>query len=77
MIANCRNSIDLFAAFVDRSLSAQEQQALAAHMAVCPRCNEFLESYRVTSRIIREATEVDVPAEIEDRLLEFLAHRRR
>lgn len=75
MIANCRTTIDLLAAFVDRSLSVEDEQALRAHMADCPRCVEFLESYRGTSRIIREATVVDMPADIEDRLLGFLATR--
>ncbi len=76
MIANCRTTIDLLAAFVDGALSGEEQQALQAHIAHCPRCVEFLESYRAASRIIREATKVEVPAEIQERLLEFLATRR-
>jgi anti-sigma factor RsiW len=76
MIANCRTTIDLLAALVDGALSGEEEQALQAHMADCPRCVEFLESYRGASRIIREATKVDVPAEIEERLLGFLASKR-
>lgn len=75
MIANCRTTIDLLAAFVDHALSSEEEQALQAHMADCPRCVEFLESYRGTSRIIREATEVDLPVDIAERLLGFLASR--
>jgi anti-sigma factor RsiW len=76
MIANCRTTIDLLAALVDGALSMEEGSALAAHLADCPRCVEFLESYRGTSRIIREATKVDVPPDIEGRLLGFLATRR-
>ena len=76
MIANCRTTIDLLAALVDGALSKEEESALAAHLADCPRCVEFLASYRGTSRIIREATTMDVPPDIEDRLLGFLAGRR-
>lgn len=76
MIANCRTTIDLLAALVDGALSTEEESALAAHLADCPRCVEFLASYRGTSRIIREATKVDVPPDIEERLLGFLAGRR-
>jgi anti-sigma factor (TIGR02949 family) len=76
MIANCRTTIDLLAAYVDGALSGEEQQALQAHIAHCPRCVEFFESYRAASRIIREATKADVPAEIEERLLQFLAGKR-
>jgi anti-sigma factor (TIGR02949 family) len=73
MIANCRTTIDLLAAFVDGALSPEDEQALRDHFADCPRCVEFLESYRATSRIIGEATRVEVPPEIEARLLDFLA----
>jgi anti-sigma factor RsiW len=72
MIANCRTTVDLLAALVDGALSAEEDAALAAHFADCPRCVEFLASYRATSRIIREAIKVDLPADIEERLLGFL-----
>jgi hypothetical protein len=76
-IANCRTTVDLLGALVDGALSAEEDAALAAHFAACPRCVEFLASYRGTSRIIREVMKVDVPADIEERLFEFLASRRR
>lgn len=77
MILSCRTTIDLFAAFVDGALSTEEEQALRAHMADCPRCVEFLESYRGTSRVLRDATAAEMPPEVEDRLLRFLANRRR
>ncbi len=70
---NCRGTIELFAAFVDGQLSAVEKMALRKHLKDCPRCAEFLESYRGTSRIYREATRVEVPEELSRRLFEFLA----
>jgi anti-sigma factor (TIGR02949 family) len=76
MIANCRTTIDLLSAFVDDALSAEEEQALRAHLAGCPRCLEFLESYRATRRVLREVTDVEVPPDIEARLFAFLASRR-
>jgi anti-sigma factor RsiW len=75
MIATCRITIDLLAAFVDGGLSAEEEQALRAHLADCPRCVEFLESYRGTSRILREATALEMPPDVERRLLAFLARQ--
>lgn len=77
MIANCRTTVDLLAALVDGALSAEEDAALAAHLADCPRCVEFLASYRGTSRIIREAMKVDVPPDIEERLLGFFVGRQK
>jgi anti-sigma factor RsiW len=77
MIAKCRTTIDLLGAFVDGALSTEEEQALRDHWAACPRCVEFIESYRGTSRVIREATNVEVPPDIEDRLLGLLVSNRR
>lgn len=76
MTASCRTTVELMAAFVDGVLTADEEQALRAHLAGCPRCIEFLEAYRGTSRVIRDATDVELPADVEARLLEFLATRR-
>jgi anti-sigma factor RsiW len=73
MIATCRTTIDLLAAFVDGALSAEEEQSLRAHLADCPRCVEFLESYRGTSRVLREATALEMPPAVQRRLLAFLA----
>jgi anti-sigma factor RsiW len=75
MIANCRTAIDLMAAFVDDALSAEERQALSDHLADCPRCVEFVESYRGTGRVLRQATDVEVPPDVEARLLSFLQRR--
>jgi anti-sigma factor RsiW len=69
---NCHTTVDLLASFVDGALPPEEEQALRAHLADCPRCSEFLESYRATGRIFRDATEAEIPPELEARLLEFL-----
>jgi anti-sigma factor RsiW len=72
---NCRTTVDLLAAYVDAALSPEEEQALRAHLADCPRCVEFLESYRATGRIFRDATDDEIPADVEARLLDFLMKR--
>lgn len=76
MISNCRTTVDLLAAFVDGALSAEEERALRDHLADCPRCVEFLESYRATTRILRDATDVQMPPDVESRLLAFLQRGR-
>jgi anti-sigma factor RsiW len=48
-----------------------------AHVAGCPRCTAFVAAYRETPRILREATDVALPAELEASLSEFLRARRR
>jgi hypothetical protein len=46
-----------------------------AHLAICPRCREFLQSYTATTRIIRDATAVDVPGDVAARLWAKLPRR--
>jgi anti-sigma factor RsiW len=72
---NCRSTVDLLAAFVDGALPPGDEQALRAHLAGCPRCVEFIESYRATGRVFRDATDVEIPGDLEARLLEFLSQR--
>lgn len=69
---NCRTTVDLLAAYVDGALTTAEEQALRAHFAGCPRCVEFLESYRATGRIFRDAIDPEIPDDVEARLLDFL-----
>ncbi len=45
-------------------------------MAGCERCRAFVASYRETPRILRQASAVTVPADLEASLLRFLRSRR-
>ena len=49
---------------------------LEAHVAGCPRCTAFVASYRETPRILREASAVTMPPDLEASLLRFLRSRR-
>ena len=77
MIVTCRTTVELLAAFLDGALPVEDEAALRAHLAACPRCVEFLESYRATGAVIREATEVALPDEVAARLAAFLRDRTR
>jgi hypothetical protein len=43
--------------------------AIEAHVAGCARCETFNASYREAPRIVREATSVEMPADLEASLL--------
>ena len=49
-------------------MTADAEAMVRAHLSECPRCVEFLAGYRATARILAEATDVDVPADVEARL---------
>ena len=65
----------MFAA--EAELPADVRTAIEAHVAGCPRCVAFVESYRATPRILREATAATLPADLEASLLAAVRAARR
>jgi anti-sigma factor RsiW len=74
---NCRDTIQLLMDYVEGVLSLEDRAAIDAHCRACPRCLEFIESYRATPRLLREATASEMPAELKDRLRKFLTEKKR
>ena len=52
----CVSGVELLMDYLEGVLSADVHAAIEAHVAGCPRCVAFIESYRATPRIMREAT---------------------
>jgi anti-sigma factor RsiW len=57
----CASGVDLLMDYLEGVLSADAHELLAAHVASCRRCAAFVESYRATPRIVRDATAVAIP----------------
>ena len=75
-IVVCASGVSVLADYLEDALPAAERAAVEAHVGGCARCRAFLVSYRATPRIVRDATAVAVPAELELSLLEFLRRQR-
>ena len=73
----CKETIDLLLDFIDGLLSPTDHAALEAHLAGCPPCVAFVNSYKATPGILRKALGVEMPPEVADRLGSFLRDRRR
>jgi anti-sigma factor RsiW len=71
----CVSGVDLLMDYLEGLLSADVRAALDEHVAGCPRCAAFVASYLETSRILREATAVPLPADVEASLRAFLRAR--
>ncbi len=71
----CVSGVDLLMDYVEGVLPADVKQALEEHVAGCPRCAAFFASYIGTPRIMREATAVRLPADVEASLQAFLRAR--
>ena len=73
----CASGVDLLMDYLEGVLPADLQAALDEHVAGCPRCAAFVESYRATPRILRESSAAALPADVEASLKAFLRARTR
>jgi len=71
----CISGVELLMDYLEGALPANVHAALDEHVAGCARCAAFVASYRATPRILREATAVTLPAELERSLQAFLRAR--
>lgn len=72
----CASGVELLMDYLEGVLPSDRSADLEAHVAGCPRCSAFLASYRETPRILREASAVTMPPDLEESLLSFLRSRR-
>ncbi len=63
--------------YLEGVLPPEMNAALDAHVAGCERCTAFVASYRETPRILRTATAVEIPADIQQSLRAFLRQLQR
>jgi anti-sigma factor RsiW len=73
----CSSGVELLMDYLEGVLPEDVRSALDAHVAGCPRCVAFIASYRETPRLLREATDTPLPADVQMSLLAFLRGRRR
>ena len=71
----CASGVDLLMDFLEGVLPADVNVALEEHVAGCARCAAFVASYQATPRILRDATEATLPADVEASLKAFLRAR--
>jgi anti-sigma factor RsiW len=78
----CVSGVELLMEYMEGALAPDVRAAIEAHVAACPRCEAFIASYREMPRIVRDATRIEMPADLEASLLAALraargaAHRR-
>jgi anti-sigma factor RsiW len=68
----CVSGVELLADYLDGVLPADVSAALGEHVAGCERCRAFVASYQATPRILREATDAVLPADLRAKLQSWL-----
>lgn len=72
----CQDGVELLMEYLEGVLPESQREGIEAHVAGCPRCVAFVESYRETPRIIRAATAAELPEDAAASLRRFLAEPR-
>jgi anti-sigma factor (TIGR02949 family) len=72
MIANCRTTLSRLGDLLDGALAPVQAETLRGHLAVCPRCTEFLAAYRAVGGIVERATAADLPDNLAAQVLRRL-----
>jgi anti-sigma factor RsiW len=73
----CVSGVELLMEYLEGALAADVAAAIEMHVAACPRCEAFIASYREMPRIVRDATRMEMPADVEGSLLAALRAARR
>ncbi|MBI3326300.1 MAG: zf-HC2 domain-containing protein [Nitrospinae bacterium] len=68
----CRDVVDLVLSYLEDTLDPGERQILEAHIADCPKCWRFLQSYRETVALGQQLREEALPPEVREHLQTFL-----
>jgi anti-sigma factor RsiW len=76
-IRNCRDAVALLTDYLDGGLTADAVERLAAHLALCLACEDFLKTLRSTRDAVRGLAAEAVPEECRRELRALLAPARR
>ena len=72
----CASGVEHLMDYLEGVLPADVRSAIDAHVAGCPKCVAFLESYLATPRLMREATVTALPEDVRAALTAFLRAQR-
>jgi anti-sigma factor RsiW len=76
---NCREFIEFLIDYTTGELADPQKAEFDAHMRECPDCVAYLENYRTTIRLSRDALRGDepLPADVPDKLIKAILAARR
>jgi anti-sigma factor RsiW len=72
MSPTCQSGVDLLMDYLEGLLAPDIRAAAERHVAGCPRCAAFVDSYRRTPAILKRATAATIPSDLARKLQEVL-----
>lgn len=73
----CASGVEHLMDYLEEVLPADVRSAIDRHVGGCAKCVAFLESYRATPRLMREATLTSIPGDVRASLKGFLRAQRK
>ena len=72
---NCHQLIDFCFDYIEGELPNDDQAGFQRHLAQCPDCVVFFETYRRTPELTREALATEMPSTVREAVRSFLRKR--
>lgn len=73
----CQQLIDFIMSYLDNELPDDQRAEFDRHMAACPSCVDYLETYEKTVLLTKAATDDPVPAEVPESLVQAILAARK
>jgi anti-sigma factor RsiW len=75
----CREFVEFLMEYLDGGLGESERSVFEGHVALCPACVNYLETYRETIRLGNSvcASEEEVPPDVPEELVQAILSARR
>lgn len=74
---DCNELVELVTAYFDRSLDADTHQRVVDHLALCDGCQQYVDQFRQTIRVLGELPPERLTDEARAGLLDAFRDRRR
>jgi hypothetical protein len=75
-VISCHQLIEFCCDYIDGELPEDEQLRFRRHLAACPDCVTFFETYRKTSEVSRESLPPEIPPSVKEAVRSFLQARK-
>ena len=73
----CQQLIDFIMSYLDNELPDDQRAEFDRHMAACPSCVDYLETYEKTVQLTKTAADDPVPAEVPESLVQAILAARK
>jgi anti-sigma factor RsiW len=72
---SCSQLVDYCMDYLAGSLPTEDRESFDSHLACCPECVKFFQTYRKTPEISREALSIEIPDRVRSEVRTFLRER--